>query len=88
MISKKIDTKRLQWLCRRGMLELDILLLPFYKSKFSFLTEEKKTQFLEILKFEDNTLYGILIKNVKYPNHLDPIINEIKNFHVNCKIKS
>jgi len=87
-MNKEIDTKRLKWLCRRGMLELDILLSPFYENQFRLLSEEKKIQFLEILKFEDNILYSILIKNVAYPNHLDPIIREIKNFYLRCKKKS
>ena len=79
------EIKRLKWLCRRGILELDILLLPFYESKFQSLSEKKKVQFFEILKFEDNILYNILIKNIKYKGHLNPIIQDIKIFHQNKK---
>merc|ERR1712039_1144451 len=87
LFSKKIkfmniDIKRLLWLCRRGILELDMLLLPFCKKEFENLEEGKKVQFLEILKFEDNILYNILIKNVQCQQHLRPIIKDIKDFHL------
>lgn len=77
----KKEFKRLEWLCRRGILELDILLLPFYKQRFKTLTIKKKIQFFEILKFEDNVLYNILIKNTRCDRHLRSIIKEIKTFH-------
>jgi antitoxin CptB len=77
------EIKRLRWLCRRGILELDMLLLPFCEKKFENLSKEKKRKFLEILKFEDNTLYSMLIKNVKCPQQLNDIILDIKEFHLN-----
>ena len=77
-----IDIKRLQWLCRRGMLELDMLLLPFCEKKFIKLSDEKKLQFLEIIKLEDNILYNILIKNINCPDHLYSIVLDIKKFHL------
>ncbi len=45
--------KKLQWACRRGMLELDVLLMNFLNEAYPALTEAEKTTFSELLSQAD-----------------------------------
>jgi antitoxin CptB len=49
---------RLRWACRRGMLELDVLFMPFVESGFSELSDEKQELFERLLTFDDPDLYA------------------------------
>ena len=49
---------RLKWACRRGMLELDVLLLPFVEQAFDDLTFEQQETFERLLTCDDPDLYA------------------------------
>ena len=49
--------KKLQWQCRRGMLELDVILIPFLNEHFEVLSHSQKELFAELLKESDPDLY-------------------------------
>lgn len=51
------NLKKLQWQCRRGMLELDVILIPFLESHFADLTGEKQSMFSDLLEEADPDLY-------------------------------
>ncbi len=51
----------IRWQCRRGMLELDMLLLPFFDTVFETLEIEQKKAFIDLLAFPDQELYDYLI---------------------------
>ncbi|KGK42524.1 succinate dehydrogenase assembly factor 2 [Nitrincola sp. A-D6] len=53
----EVDIRKLAWQCRRGMLELDILLEPFAKEAFSELAEEDQDRFVKLLACEDQDLF-------------------------------
>ena len=54
-----IDNKpRLRWACRRGMLELDVLLLPFVDEAYDELCEENKAIFERLLVCQDPELFA------------------------------
>ena len=55
------DPARIRWQCRRGMLELDILLLPFFDNAYEILPLEQQRDFMALLAFPDQTLYSWLI---------------------------
>jgi antitoxin CptB len=57
----------LKWHCRRGVLELDALLIPFYEDCAHQLTPLLKKQFSLILKEKDSTLTDWLLGD-KPPN--------------------
>lgn len=38
----KYNKLRIEWDCRRGMLELDKIIMPFYKAHFDQLIDDKK----------------------------------------------
>jgi len=51
------DIRRLTWQCRRGMLELDVLLVPFMQEAFSGLPEDDQQRFVKLLDSEDQDLF-------------------------------
>nr|WP_136250148.1 succinate dehydrogenase assembly factor 2 [Ningiella ruwaisensis] len=49
---------RLKWACRRGMLELDVLLLPFVEQAFDTLSFEQQETFERLLTSDDPDLFA------------------------------
>jgi antitoxin CptB len=47
---------RLRWRCRRGLLELDLILQGFLERDFERLDDEERDLFLELLDFPDPEL--------------------------------
>lgn len=52
-----MEIEKVRWQCRRGMLELDILLLPFVDKCYSALSAEQQETFVQLLKQTDQELY-------------------------------
>ncbi len=50
-----------QWRCRRGMLELDIFLMPFCEKIYPTLSIEQKNTFIELLNENDVDLFEWLM---------------------------
>jgi antitoxin CptB len=50
------DIARLQWQCRRGMLELDYLLKNFLEQHYDALPDQQKSDFLRLLDYPDQIL--------------------------------
>lgn len=48
---------RIEWECRRGMRELDKMIMPFYQNHFDQLSEGEQTTFVEMLKYTDPELF-------------------------------
>ena len=51
------DIRRLTWQSRRGMLELDVLFVPFMEGAFRDLDEADQTRFVRLLDCEDQELF-------------------------------
>lgn len=51
------DRAKLYWRCRRGMLELDAFLIPFFERYFDTLTESQQQIFARLLEQEDQSLW-------------------------------
>lgn len=56
-MSEDLEHKRLMWHCRRGMLELDVLLLPFCREEYTSLSAEDRVKFVNLLECEDPDLF-------------------------------
>jgi antitoxin CptB len=52
-----------RWQCRRGMLELDLLLNNFVDKEVNNLTAEQKQTFELLLSYPDQTLLDLLLGN-------------------------
>lgn len=55
------DQSELRWQCRRGMLELDLLLNGFLDEKYDQLSTQEKEQFKNLLDYPDQTLFDLLM---------------------------
>lgn len=58
----KVDS-RLRWRCRRGMLELDILLNEFLDKQYTELSIEQKNIFDQVLEYPDQLLYDLFFRS-------------------------
>lgn len=52
------DLKRAYWASRRGMLELDLLLVPFVEQRLPALSAEDQQQYVQLLSCEDTELFA------------------------------
>ncbi len=56
---------RLRWKCRRGMLELDILLQSFLDTGYAALDQADTQRFAQLLDYEDNPLFDLLMGHMQ-----------------------
>ena len=68
--------KKILWQCRRGLWELDQILLPFVENDFEHLSKEDQLLFQKLLQYEDIELFDIFV------NKIDPIDNEFRDLTV------
>lgn len=57
MLSEQEELNRLRWRSRRGMLELDLLLLPYFDEVYRELDEEQQKLFQRLLDQDDPDLW-------------------------------
>jgi len=57
------DIKRLGWQCRRGMLELDVVLIPFLQQRFRELELPDQQLFEKLLECEDQDIFSWIMRN-------------------------
>ena len=65
----KAEINRLQWKCRRGMREIDLLLREFSKIAIEQLDEKGILTFDEVLDYDDQTLFDFIFKNEPLGNN-------------------
>ena len=58
MSKNELELKKLYWSCRRGMLELDVLLMPFVQEVYPSLGPQNQERFKKLLSCEDQDLFG------------------------------
>ncbi len=76
------EINRLQWKCRRGMREIDLLLREFSSTSFKQLATEELLTFDEVLDYDDQTLFDFIFKNQPLGNdyHEEFINKHLKKF--------
>lgn len=52
---------RVHWACRRGMRELDVLIMPFFDSEYDRLSDTDKQLFIKLLDCQDPQLFSWLM---------------------------
>ncbi|MEH6627318.1 MAG: succinate dehydrogenase assembly factor 2 [Motiliproteus sp.] len=57
------DIRRMGWHCRRGMLELDVLLNPFLEQRFRALEFNDQQLFEKLLECEDQDIFSWVMRN-------------------------
>ena len=70
-----VEQNRLKWMCRRGLLELDLVFERFLPR-----VEEKDLAALkEILDYPDNDLWDIVIgRSNAFPPHLNEVVARLR----------
>jgi len=53
-----VELNRLYWHSRRGMLELDVLLVPFVREVYPHLNETDRECYRKLLECEDQDMFG------------------------------
>lgn len=56
----EVELRRLSWRCRRGLLELDIVLQRFAESHLATLDADELAAFDSLLDYPDNTLLDVV----------------------------
>jgi antitoxin CptB len=75
---KRISQNRLQWQCRRGLLELDIVLQRFLQGNRD-LKQEEIDSFKDLLDLQDNDLWDIVIgRSDQYEPELTEIVARLR----------
>jgi len=64
---------QLRWRCRRGMLELDILLNQFLDKQYLLLSDAQKNVLDQMLDYPDQLLFDLFL------GHMDSSDNEVSN---------
>ncbi|MGF1726942.1 succinate dehydrogenase assembly factor 2 [Photobacterium nomapromontoriensis] len=65
----KADEKaRVKWACRRGMLELDVLIMPFFEECFDVLPEQEQQDFISLLTCDDPDLFTWMMQHGRSDN--------------------
>ncbi|WP_305841430.1 FAD assembly factor SdhE [Photobacterium leiognathi] len=81
------DKARVKWACRRGMLELDVIIMPFFEERFEGLSEQQQQDFINLLTCDDPDLFTWMMQhgrsdNEAYANMVDMIVA-----HNNSKLR-
>jgi antitoxin CptB len=77
---------QLRWSCRRGMLELDVLLGNFLEEAYVSLSESDQTTFVDLLSENDQDLFNWLTgrqppQNPKLAQMVEKIRHHAQNRH-------
>ncbi len=73
------EKERLQWQCRRGMLELDCLLRRFLDEHYDQVPEELQAGFRRLLREADSHLYHWLFNRPEdAPEQYDELIRVLR----------
>lgn len=54
------EMDRIRWHCRRGLLELDLVLSKFLENHFETLSGEQREVFVRLLDYPDNDLWDFV----------------------------
>ena len=71
--------RKLRWRCRRGMQELDTLLLRFLEREWTSASEDRRAVFLQLLETEDDRLWRWFLGHETAPDaELDTLVQHIR----------
>lgn len=85
----KRNVQRIRWHSRRGMLELDLILVPFAEQHFETLAESDQDRYVKLLESEDQDLLAWLLEHTE-PTDADTraIIQLIRERHGSAPMSS
>ena len=75
--------KKILWQCRRGLWELDAILIPFVEKNFSNLEEIEIENFKKLLAYEDIEIFDILVNKKPFEDtEIGAIVSKILEFQI------
>jgi len=84
MKTKTTNPVDYHWQCRRGMLELDILLNNFVNKKINDLSAQQKQSFDLLLSYPDQTLFDLLMGNsISSDASIATLVQQIRTTELN-----
>jgi antitoxin CptB len=72
------DMDRIRWQCRRGLLEMDLILQRFLAEDFDSLTPDELILFKELLGEVDTVLLAWVMGQEAAPKRYDPVIRRLQ----------
>lgn len=79
---------KLKWACRRGMLELDVLLGNFLAEAYPRLPEAEQRLFVQLLECTDPELFAWLMGREQPPSPELAAITDIIRSHARSRLSS
>ena len=77
---------KIQYQCRRGMLELDVFLMPFCRHCFLDLSKELQQVFIELLAEADPDLFNWLMGYGEAKKKYLNIVKKIRDYRLSTKV--
>lgn len=75
------ELRRIKWRCRRGMLELDVMLQGFFEKRFQKLDYQQQLMFTRLLDYPDQDLLEWLSGNPDDANKdVKDIVEQLQRF--------
>ncbi|MFK7733439.1 MAG: succinate dehydrogenase assembly factor 2 [Pseudomonadales bacterium] len=77
-MASDVEARRVYWHSRRGMLELDLILVPFVEQQYSSLDEADQQAYRALLECEDTDIYAWMMQRSEPDEEsLRPIVQRI-----------
>ena len=77
-VKQEYSLQAMRWMARRGMLELDLLLVPFAQEVFETLASDQQQLFEKLLQEEDQDLWNWFLYITEPPQtKFKPLIAQI-----------
>lgn len=70
--------EKLRWRCRRGLLELDLILGGFLQERYAGLSPAEQRAFEKLLSLPDTNLVACLQGQENPPQELEEIVRKIR----------
>lgn len=76
-----MEYNRLRWASRRGMLELDLILMPFVEGAYPTLNASDQADYARLLECEDQDLFAwFLHRQEPDDESLRPIVAKVRSY--------
>ena len=84
MSAQITEYSELKWRCRRGMLELDILLNSYLDKNYNTMSQQQGDLFGEVLDYPDQVLFDLLLGNMQSSDaRVNRLVSEIQRISCN-----
>ncbi len=81
MESNQETYARLRWACRRGMLELDVILQPWLENNFADLSRDEQELFARFLESPDPDLFAWLMGYETPAQQFSELVARIRRYN-------